>query len=141
MSADEAKEFVKRIKKAPPKSTIRRFNQAVKADANKALREATELAEKKASQKAEKCVAKGAAKAAKKGAGKIGQRVVKAIPVVGTVLTVWFWADDIEAKGFVNGTANSALDATPFVGLAKFGVELITGDLIPDSEVDDGGDE
>ena len=36
------------------------------------------------------------------------------------------------AKGFANGTANSVLDAVPFVGNFKVFIEIFTGDFIPD---------
>jgi hypothetical protein len=61
------------------------------------------------------------------------KKAAKAIPVVGTVLGIVFWADDVKAKGLVYGTSNSAVDAIPYVGAAKGVTEIIAGsDFIPD---------
>jgi RHS repeat-associated protein len=67
----------------------------------------------------------------------------KKIPVVGIAVTIFFWNQDVQAKGAVGGTVNSALDAIPFVGLGKGIIELGTGDLIPDLEeiYDGSGDD
>ena len=44
--------------------------------------------------------------------------------MVGAVITIFFWTKDVEAKGLVEGTANSVLDAIPYVGIGKLIVEL-----------------
>ena len=68
--------------------------------------------------------------------GRVGWAVVKkllkAIPVVGTLFTVWFAGHDIKKKGVVLGAVHLGLDVTPVVGTAKNVVEIFTGDWIPD---------
>jgi len=68
--------------------------------------------------------------------GRVGWAVVKkllkAIPIVGTLFTVGFAGHDIKKKGIVPGGVHLALDVTPVVGTAKNVVEIFTGDWIPD---------
>src|SRR5258705_4621931 len=68
--------------------------------------------------------------------GRVGWAVVKkllkAIPIVGTLFTVGFAGHDIKKKGVVPGGVHLALDVTPVVGTAKNVVEIFTGDWIPD---------
>ena len=55
------------------------------------------------------------------------------LPFGGTAVAIILVGSDIKQKGVVNGVLNSAIDAIPFVGLAKNGVELVRGkDFIPD---------
>jgi hypothetical protein len=63
---------------------------------------------------------------------KILRRATKGIPFIGAAVAVGLLAHTIRKKGTVNGVLDSALDAVPFVGLFKFGVELFTGDWFPD---------
>jgi hypothetical protein len=68
--------------------------------------------------------------------GRVGWAVVKkllkAIPVVGTLFTVAFAGHDIKKKGLVPGAVHVGLDVIPVVGTAKNVVEIVTGDWIPD---------
>src|ERR1043166_365014 len=68
--------------------------------------------------------------------GRVGwalvKKLLKAIPVVGTVFTVGFAGHDIKKKGVVPGAVHLGLDVTPVVGTAKNVVEIFTGDWIPD---------
>jgi len=68
--------------------------------------------------------------------GRVGWAVVKkllkAIPIIGPVITVGFAGHDIKKKGLVPGGVHLALDVTPVVGTAKNLVEIVTGDWIPD---------
>lgn len=68
--------------------------------------------------------------------GRVGWAVVKkllkAIPIVGTLFTVGFAGHDIKKKGVVPGAVHLGLDVTPVVGTAKNVVEIFTGDWIPD---------
>jgi hypothetical protein len=54
------------------------------------------------------------------------------VPFGGTAIAVGLVGHDIRKKGFVKGVVNSGIDAIPIVGLVKNGVELFTGDFIPD---------
>jgi hypothetical protein len=82
--------------------------------------------------------------AARKAAAKAGgvtrkalKRGAKAIPVVGAVVTLFCLKENIQAKGWVGGLSNSALDAIPGFGMGKMVGEIITGeDMIPDLPVD-----
>lgn len=68
--------------------------------------------------------------------GRVGWAVVKkllkAIPIVGTVFTIGFAGHDLKKKGIVPGAVHLGLDVTPVVGTAKNVVEIFTGDWIPD---------
>jgi RHS repeat-associated protein len=55
------------------------------------------------------------------------RRIAKIIPLVGTVATLYFWGEDVEARGPIAGSCNSALDAVPLVGTIKGIGEWITG--------------
>ena len=63
---------------------------------------------------------------------KIARRVGKSIPFVGGLLAVGLLAHSVKRKGVVGGVVDTTLDAIPFVGLLKNGIELFTDDLIPD---------
>jgi hypothetical protein len=66
--------------------------------------------------------------------GRSGGKFVKIIPGLATAAAVASWGGDAYAKGPVNGTLNTGLDAIPLLGNAKCLVELFTGDFIPDYE-------
>jgi len=70
----------------------------------------------------------------KAGGWGLAKRVIKPIPIVGTVLAVGLAGVEIRKKGWVKGALHVGLDATPFVGTAKGVVEIFTGDLIPDKK-------
>ena len=62
----------------------------------------------------------------------VAKRLIKPIPVVGTVFAVSLAGYEIRRKGLLPGAVHVGLDMTPFVGTAKGVLELFTGDLIPD---------
>jgi len=62
------------------------------------------------------------------------KRAAKMLPFGGTVVVFALVGHDIKKKGLVKGVINSGLDAVPFLGLAKNGVELFTGDFIADKD-------
>lgn len=64
----------------------------------------------------------------------LAKRVVKPIPIIGTVAVVGLAGYEIKKKGLLRGSVHVGLDATPIVGTAKGIVELFTGDLIPDKK-------
>ena len=66
------------------------------------------------------------------GGWQVAKRVAKMVPFGGAAIAVVLVGSDIKKKGVFKGVINSGIDAIPFVGLAKNGVELFTGDLIPD---------
>lgn len=66
------------------------------------------------------------------GGWRIAKRLIKPIPIVGTIFAVGLAGYEIKKKGLLPGAAHVALDVTPVVGTAKGVVELFTGDLIPD---------
>jgi RHS repeat-associated protein len=93
----------------------------------KAAKEAAKAAKAAEAAKAAKTASRGV-KLLKNG-GKLG----RGIPGVGIFFAVFGWGLDVNAKGAVAGTANSAIDAIPFVGGGKIIVEIVSGkDLIPD---------
>lgn len=68
--------------------------------------------------------------------GRVGwevvKRLIKAIPVIGPVLSVGLAGQEIRNKGLVPGVVHVGLDVTPWVGTAKNVIEIVTGDWIPD---------
>ena len=66
------------------------------------------------------------------GGWRLAKRIIKPIPVVGTLMVVGLAGHEIRKKGLLRGAIHVGLDATPVVGTAKGLLELFTGDLIPD---------
>ena len=62
----------------------------------------------------------------------VAKRLIKPIPIVGSVFAVGLAGYEIKKKGLIPGAVHVGLDVTPFVGTAKNVVEIFTGDLIPD---------
>jgi hypothetical protein len=66
------------------------------------------------------------------GGWRVAKRIIKPIPIVGTVLAFGLAGYEIKRKGLIPGALHVGLDVTPVVGTAKGVLELFTGDLIPD---------
>ena len=66
------------------------------------------------------------------GGWRLAKRVVKPIPILGSVVAVGLAGYEIRKKGLIPGVVHVGLDVTPVVGTAKGVLELFTGDLIPD---------
>ena len=64
----------------------------------------------------------------------MAKRIIKPIPIVGTVFAFGLAGYEIRKKGLLPGAVHVGLDMTPFVGTAKGVVEIFTGDLIPDKK-------
>lgn len=62
----------------------------------------------------------------------MAKRIIKPIPIVGTVFAFGLAGYEIKRKGLLPGAVHVGLDLTPFVGTAKGVLEIFTGDLIPD---------
>ena len=62
----------------------------------------------------------------------VAKRLIKPIPIVGTVFAVGLAGYEIRRKGLILGAVHVGLDVTPVVGTAKNVLEIFTGDLIPD---------
>ena len=60
------------------------------------------------------------------------KRMIKPIPVIGSLFAVGLAGYEIKKKGLLPGAVHVGLDVTPVVGTAKNVVEIFTGDLIPD---------
>ncbi len=73
-------------------------------------------------------------RAMRAGGWQLAKRLIKPIPIVGTVFAVSLAGYEIKKKGLLRGGVHVGLDATPIIGTAKGIVELFTGDLIPDKE-------
>lgn len=71
---------------------------------------------------------------ARMGGWALAKRLIKPIPVVGTVLAVGLAAREVKRKGALRGALHVGLDVTPVIGTAKSFVEIFTGDLIPDKK-------
>ena len=62
----------------------------------------------------------------------VAKRLIKPIPIVGSLFAVSLAGYEIKKKGLLPGAVHVGLDMTPVVGTAKGVVEIFTGDLIPD---------
>jgi hypothetical protein len=62
----------------------------------------------------------------------IAKRMIKPIPIVGSIFAFGLAGYEIKKKGLLPGAVHVGLDVTPVVGTAKGVLELFTGDLIPD---------
>ena len=69
---------------------------------------------------------------ARAGGWKLAKRIIKPIPIVGTVFAFGLAGYEIKRKGLLPGAVHVGLDLTPFVGTAKGVLEIFTGVLIPD---------
>jgi len=112
MTLEQAKQFLARITALPSEHPISVYNNAVRRRAAEAMKKALEKAAKRA---AERSLKKVLAAGAKRG----GAKLTKGIPLVGTVLVVYFYAQDAEAYGAVPAAVNSGIDAIPLVGTGK----------------------
>ena len=62
----------------------------------------------------------------------VAKRLIKPIPIVGSIFAFSLAGYEIKKKGLLPGVVHVGLDVTPVVGTAKGVVEIFTGDLIPD---------
>lgn len=62
----------------------------------------------------------------------LAKRLIKPIPIVGTIFAVGLAGYELRKKGLIPGAVHVGLDVTPIVGTAKNVLEIFTGDLIPD---------
>ncbi len=66
------------------------------------------------------------------GGWRVAKRLIKPIPIVGTIFAFSLAGYEIRKKGLLPGAVHVGLDVTPVVGTAKNLLEIFTGDLIPD---------
>lgn len=64
----------------------------------------------------------------------LAKRLIKPIPVIGSVFALSLAGFEIKRKGLLPGVVHVGLDVTPVVGTAKNVVEIFTGDWIPDKD-------
>src|ERR1044072_4970800 len=62
----------------------------------------------------------------------LAKRIVKPIPILGSLFAVGLAGHEIRKKGLIPGVVHVGLEVTPVVGTAKGVLEIFTGDLIPD---------
>ncbi|HSK63035.1 MAG TPA: hypothetical protein VK893_04320 [Pyrinomonadaceae bacterium] len=62
----------------------------------------------------------------------LAKRLIKPIPIIGSIFAVGLAGYEIRKKGLFPGAVHVGLDVTPVVGTAKNVLEIFTGDLIPD---------
>jgi hypothetical protein len=65
----------------------------------------------------------------------VAKRLIKPIPIIGSVFAFGLAGYEIKKKGLLPGAVHVGLDVTPVVGTAKGVLELFTGDLMPDKDV------
>jgi hypothetical protein len=73
-------------------------------------------------------------RAMRAGGWHLAKRLIKPIPIVGTVVVISLAGYELKKKGFLRGSLHVGLDMTPIIGTAKGILELFTGDLIPDKD-------
>ena len=67
------------------------------------------------------------------GQRRVTSRLSRALPWIGTAVALATLASTIRRKGFIRGTAHTALNAIPFVGGVKTAAEIVRGrDFFPD---------
>jgi len=66
------------------------------------------------------------------GGARLAVKAVKSVPVVGTVVVIGLIGYEVKKKGLIKGLVNTALDATPVLGVTKNAIETFTGDWFPD---------
>ena len=67
------------------------------------------------------------------GGMRASRRLSRSLPWIGTAIALATVAATIRRKGVVRGSLDSGLNALPFIGLLKAGIEVIRGrDLFPD---------
>jgi hypothetical protein len=62
----------------------------------------------------------------------LAKRLIKPIPIIGSLFAIALAGYEIKKKGLVPGVVHVGLDVTPILGTAKNVVEIFTGDWIPD---------
>jgi len=70
----------------------------------------------------------------KAGGWGVAKRLIKPIPILGSLFALGLVTYEIKKKGLLPGAVHVGLDVTPVVGTAKNILELFTGDLIPDKK-------
>jgi hypothetical protein len=65
---------------------------------------------------------------------RVAKRLIKPVPVLGSLVAVGLAGHEIRKKGLLRGVAHVGLDITPIIGTAKGVIEIFTGDLISDRE-------
>ena len=66
------------------------------------------------------------------GGWSLAKKLIKPIPVIGSIFAVGLAGYEIKKKGLIPGVIHVGLDVTPVVGTAKNVLEIFTGDWIPD---------
>jgi hypothetical protein len=66
------------------------------------------------------------------GAARLFVKAAKSTPVIGTAIAIGLIGYEVKKKGLIKGVLNTALDATPVVGVTKNAIEVFTGDWLPD---------
>ena len=68
----------------------------------------------------------------------LAKRLIKPIPIIGSIFAVALAGYEIRKKGLLPGAVHVGLDITPVVGTAKNVIEIFTGDWIPDKPAKNG---
>jgi RHS repeat-associated protein len=120
MTLKQAEQFLSHLNSLPHNHPIATYNNAVRREAALAMRKALEKAGKEAAESSLQ-------KALNAGARRGGGRLAKGIPLVGTVVAVYFYAEDAELYGGTAAGVNTTIDAIPFIGTGKTIAELYHG--------------
>ena len=66
------------------------------------------------------------------GAARLVVKAAKSAPLIGSAVAIGLIGYEVKRKGLVKGIINTALDATPIVGVTKNTIEVFTGDWLSD---------
>jgi|SRR5687767_10759446 hypothetical protein len=75
---------------------------------------------------------------ARAGGWGLAKRLIKPIPIIGSIFAIALAGYEIRKKGLFPGAVHVGLDITPVVGTAKNVIEIFTGDWIPDKPTRNG---
>jgi hypothetical protein len=66
---------------------------------------------------------------------RVARRAGRSVPLVGAAVSVYLLRETIKRKGFLGGLLDTGLNALPFVGALKTGLETIRDrDFFPDKQ-------
>jgi hypothetical protein len=67
---------------------------------------------------------------------RVARRAGRSVPLIGAAVSVYLLRETIKRKGFVGGLLDTGLNALPFVGALKTGLEVLRDrDFFPDKRL------
>jgi RHS repeat-associated protein len=124
MTKQQAEAFLNHIVALPANNRITIYNNVVRRQAAEAMKAGLEKAALNAAESSlNRVSAAGATKAGARGSAKLS----KAIPLIGTVVAVYYIVEDSKQYGVGPAFVNGTIDGTPLIGAGKVLAELYHG--------------